>query len=158
MRNIVTLFLLVFTALLPIFGQSFQANRDSTILQSLMKPKGGQGVVIVHQSDAIANLLGVRVYGENKNELIQEGYRVQVFSGNNQTKSKSEANWKQEKVKELFPNLQTYVTFKSPFWRLRVGDFRSYEEADQLMRQLKRAFPQFGKEMYVVRDEIKIEF
>ena len=73
MRNIVTLFLLVFTALLPIFGQSFQANRDSTILQSLMKPKGGQGVVIVHQSDAIANLLGVRVYGENKNELIQEG-------------------------------------------------------------------------------------
>lgn len=123
-----------------------------------MKPKAGQGVVIVHQSDAIANLLGVRVYGENKNELIQEGYRVQVFSGNNQTKSKSEANWKQEKVKELFPNLQTYVTFKSPFWRLRVGDFRSYEEADQLMRQLKRAFPQFGKEMYVVRDEIKIEF
>lgn len=158
MRNIVTLFLLVFIALLPIFGQSFQANRDSIILQSLMKPKAGQGVVIVHQSDAIANLLGVRVYGENKNELIQEGYRVQVFSGNNQTKSKSEANWKQEKVKELFPNLQTYVTFKSPFWRLRVGDFRSYEEADQLMRQLKRAFPQFGKEMYVVRDEIKIEF
>lgn len=158
MRNIVTLFLLVFTALLPIFGQSFQANRDSTILQSLMKQKPGQGVVIVHQSDAIAKLLGVRTYSETKNELTQEGYRVQVFSGNNQTKSKSEANWKQDKVKEMFPNLQTYVTFKSPFWRLRVGDFRSYEEADQLMRQLKRAFPQFGKEMYVVRDEIKIEF
>ncbi|MGL4781054.1 MAG: SPOR domain-containing protein [Bacteroidales bacterium] len=158
MRNIVTLFLLVVTALLPIFGQSFQANRDSTILQSLMKQKPGQGVVIVHQSDAIAKLLGVRSYSETKNEFTQEGYRVQVFSGNNQTKSKSEANWKQDKVKEMFPNLQTYVTFKSPFWRLRVGDFRSYEEADQLMRQLKRAFPQFGKEMYVVRDEIKIEF
>lgn len=157
MRNVVTLFLLLLISVMPIFGQTF-GEQDSTILQMLNQTKFGKGIVIIHQSDAIAGLLGSRSWNKSKEPFTQEGYRVQVFSGNSQNKSKSEAFYKEGKVKSMFPELETYVTFKSPFWRLRIGDYRSYEEADQMMRRLKRAFPEFGKEMYVVKDEIKIEF
>ena len=38
----------------------------------------------------------------------------------------------------------------------RVGDFRSHEEAYRMMRILMEAFPKYGKEMYIVREEIRI--
>ena len=54
------------------------------------------------------------------------------------------------------PDVPTYVSYNAPFWKLRVGDFRSHEEAYHMMRQLMAAFPKYGKEMYIVREEIKI--
>ncbi|MGL5317795.1 MAG: SPOR domain-containing protein [Bacteroidales bacterium] len=157
MRNVVTLFLLLFIAVMPIFGQTY-GEQDSTILHALSAPKIGQGIVVINQSNAITGLIGTRSLNRSKEPYTQAGYRVQVFSGNNQNKSKDEAFYKESRVKSMFPETETYVTFKSPFWRLRIGNFRNFEEADQTMRKLKRAFPQFGKEMYVVKDEIKIEF
>ena len=41
-------------------------------------------------------------------------------------------------------------------WKLRVGDFLSHEEAYHMMRQLMDAFPAYAKEMYIVKEEIKI--
>ena len=60
--------------------------------------------------------------------LKVQGYRTQVFSGNNQRVSKDEAFRKEKEIKELFPEVPTYVTYNAPFWKLRVGDFRSHEE------------------------------
>ena len=89
--------------------------------------------------------------------LIMDGYRVQVFSSNNQRQSKQEAEEKEKKVNETFPDLKTYKTYDAPFWRVRVGDYHSYEEAHEALRQLKAAFPAFAKEMYIVGNEkIKI--
>ena len=50
----------------------------------------------------------------------------------------------------------TYIIYNSPFFRLRVGDFRSYEEANRALQDLKNAFPQFAREMRVVRDKINV--
>ena len=41
-------------------------------------------------------------------------------------------------------------------WRLRIGDFRSHEEAYHMQRLLMDAFPAYRKEMYIVREEVKI--
>lgn len=116
----------------------------------------------VRQSVAIRNLVGVRLKGENvvMDEdgvyLKIQGFRTQVFSGNDQRLSKKEAFDKEQEIKELYPDLVTYVTYKAPFWKLRVGDFRTHEEAYAVLRQLKEAFPSFGKEMYIVKDEIRM--
>ena len=59
-------------------------------------------------------------------------------------------------LKELFPDVSTYVTYNAPFWRLRIGDFRSHEEAYHMQRLLMDAFPAYRKEMYIVREEVKI--
>lgn len=134
----------------------------STIFDALRKTEVGKGDVVIHQSPAIDKLVGERLRGANVETtdsltyLKVQGYRTQVFSGNNQRKSKEEAFNKEREIKELFPEVPTYVSYDAPFWKLRVGDFRTHEEAYHMKRMLMEAFPAFGKEMYIVREEIKL--
>ena len=59
-----------------------------------------------------------------------------------------------EKVKMQFPELEVYTQFVSPRWLCRVGDYRSIEEADVVMRQLKSTGD--FKEVSIVRSLIKL--
>ncbi|MDE6485386.1 MAG: SPOR domain-containing protein [Duncaniella sp.] len=86
----------------------------------------------------------------------QAGFRVQVFSDNNTRTAKNEARAKARQVSARFPNLSTYVRYTSPYWRLKVGDFRTRQEADEAAEQLRKAFPAFSKEIRVVRDRINL--
>lgn len=84
------------------------------------------------------------------------GYRIRVFSGNQQSKSKTRAYSIQTDLNAQMPELPTYVTFKTPNWRLMVGDYRTTEEANSMLRQLKKEFPSLAKEMFVVSSEIEL--
>lgn len=157
--------ILLFMLLACVTGASAQTGVDGsvqTIFDDLQISKPGKGEVIINQSQALRNMVGVRLSGENVEKtdstafLKIQGFRTQVFSGNNQRKSKDEAFDKEKQIKELFPTVPTYVTYTAPFWKLRVGDFRSHEEAYHMQRLLMTAFPSFGKEMYIVREEVKI--
>jgi len=158
MKYILSFFL--FFTVTSVFAQ--EELPVKTIFDSLQESGLGKGDVVVHQSDAIKELVGARQFGANVERLNGEvflkleGFRAQVFSGNNQRSSKNEALQKEKEVKEVFPDVSTYVTYTAPFWKLRVGDFRTHEEADYILRQLKEAFPSYGKEMYIVQSEIKI--
>lgn len=143
-------------------GLPVQEEKVKTIFDSLEEPGRGKGDVVIHQSEAIRKLVGARKHGANVEQtdgdsfLILDGFRTQVFSGNNQRLSKDEAFDKEKQIKELFPELTTYVTYTAPFWRLRVGDYRTHEEAYHVLRQLSGAFPSFAKEMYIVKEKIRI--
>ena len=127
-------------------AQTDGGGQVEDIIDALQERVPGKGTVTVRGSDALRNMLGKRLHG----------YRTQVFSGNNQRKSKDEAFRKEKEIKELFPDVPTYVTYNAPFWRLRIGDFRSHEEAYHMQRLLMDAFPAYRKEMYIVREEVKI--
>ena len=83
-----------------------------------------------------------------------QGFRVQVFAGNNSQQARNEANKMAEKVKMQFPELEVYTQFVSPRCLCRVGDYRSIEEADVVMRQLKSTGD--FKEVSIVRSLIKL--
>lgn len=141
---------------------SAQNRNVTSIFDSLQDTGPGMGSVVIHQPDAVRNMVGKRLHGNNVEEsngeyfLIMDGFRTQIFSGNNQRSSKDEAFRKEKEIKEIFPELPTYVTYTAPFWKLRVGDFRSHDEAYHMLRSLKDAFPSYGKEMYIVSEKIKI--
>lgn len=84
------------------------------------------------------------------------GYRVQVFSDNNQRTAKNEARSKSRSIGSRFPKYRTYVSYTSPYWRLRVGDFRTRQEATAAADELREAFPSYSKEIRVVRDRINL--
>jgi len=84
------------------------------------------------------------------------GFRVQVFSDNNSRTAKNEARSKQRKISSRFPQYQTYVMYTSPYWRLKVGDFRTQQEANAAADELRKAFPAYSKEIRVVRDRINV--
>jgi hypothetical protein len=58
------------------------------------------------------------------------------------------------RVKEYFPDTSVYTFFTSPRWLCRVGDFRSIEEADAMMRKLKATG--VFKQVAIVKDQINI--
>lgn len=91
---------------------------------------------------------------EPRRPVSTAGYRVQVFSDNNQRTAKNEARSKQSQLREAFPEWTTYVVYNSPFWRLRVGDFRSHGEADAAANKIRSRFPAFAREVRVVKDRI----
>ena len=64
------------------------------------------------------------------------GYRVQAFAGGNSRKDRLTAESIRNNIKSQIPNVAVYVHFYSPRWICRVGNFRTYEEAHQMMVRL----------------------
>lgn len=131
------------------------AMQSQNIVKSLERRVPGQGKVTIHQDPRIETLLGTEYTSTGEQTVLKSaGYRVQVYAGNNSRTARNEATQMASKVKEYFPDLRTYAFFTSPRWLCRVGDFRSIEEADAMMRKL-RATGVF-KEVSIVKDQINI--
>lgn len=82
------------------------------------------------------------------------GYRVEVFADNNVRTAKSRATAKQRNIKARLPQYRVYLTFRSPYWRVRVGDFRTRGEAEGAMAEIRRLFPSYSSDLRIVRDRI----
>lgn len=147
MKNIaLSILLFVFT------GVGVQAQN---IIRSLERAVPGQGKVTIHQDPRVEALLGTErsVVGEQK-VIKTSGFRIQAYAGNNTRDAKNQAYNVASRIKESFPELSVYTSFNPPRWLCRVGDFRSIEEADAMMRKLK-AVGGF-KEVSIVKDQISI--
>jgi hypothetical protein len=134
-----------------------------TIVEELQTPRPGKGRVVIDQSAAVRNMIGSRqasaeieMTADGRPYIKIQGFRVQVFSSNDQRTAREEAFQREKEMKEAIPGIPTYVTYNAPFWRLRIGDFNSHEEAFLIQRQLMQAFPRYGKEMYIVREDVRL--
>lgn len=65
------------------------------------------------------------------------GYRVQAFAGGNSRADRQKAERVKNSIKSYYPNVPVYVHFFSPRWICRVGNYKTYEEAHQMMTNLK---------------------
>ena len=84
------------------------------------------------------------------------GYRIQVYTDSNQRTAKSQAKQRASNIVARFPDLKTYLAYKSPSWRLKVGDFKTRGEADQVLHDMKEAFPAYASELKVIVDKINV--
>lgn len=83
------------------------------------------------------------------------GYRVQAFAGGNSRKDRQMAEQARNNIKAQFPNIAVYVHFYSPRWICRVGNFRTYEEAHQMMVRLQN----MGyKQASIVKGKISVAY
>jgi hypothetical protein len=144
-----------------IFPLSAQLSAQN-IVKSLEKDVPGEGKVTIHQDAAIEALFDSKTTattdetstGTEGAVIKSTGYRVQVYAGSNSRASRSEAYSMSSRVKDYFPDLSVYTFFTSPRWLCRVGDFRSIEEADAMMRKLKATG--VFKQVAIVKDQINI--
>ena len=65
------------------------------------------------------------------------GYRVQAFAGGNSRKDRQQAEQVRNNIKSHYPNVPVYVHFYSPRWICRVGNYRTYEEAHEMLVSLR---------------------
>lgn len=109
--------------------------------------------VEVIQDAALMRLLHAAV--EDKRELVEmDGYRVQIFSSNQQQAAKAEALKLENQLKDKLSQA-VYVLYLPPFWKVRVGDFRTYDEAKEYKRIIVEEFPALMGNTYIVRDRIQ---
>lgn len=65
------------------------------------------------------------------------GYRVQVYKGGNTRNDREAAERIGQEMKSLFKDEAVYVHFYSPNWICRIGNYRTYEEANSVKRKLE---------------------
>jgi hypothetical protein len=87
--------------------------------------------------------------GTGKRETTS-GYRIQIYNGPNRT----EAMRLKQEMEVAYPNMSIHLVYRQPNFRVRIGDFRSQREAEQLLPE----FRQLGyKTSFVVPDDVFIE-
>jgi len=96
------------------------------------------------------------VVREEKEVDPYAGFRVQLLS----TRSVAEADstkdnfraWADEHIQGYSP--EAYVTFRQPYYKVRVGDFRDQQKANDFSRMVKDEYPG----AWVVHDRIEPDF
>lgn len=160
------LFVLLFINMLAFTVDAVDVNEDvlTTIADDIESESIGQ--ISFYQPDAlnkrlvkvaeVSNSNELSLNRDNKNKVV--GFRIQVYTNNNQVSGKRGAEIRGRKLSEKFPDLSTHLTFNSPYWRLRVGDFKIKEEAMLYMQQIQNEFPAFASEVRVVKDYITVNY
>ena len=77
------------------------------------------------------------------------GYRILVISSNDRNKVIDAKS----KMYREFPELKAYLLYQSPFFRLKVGNFRDRAAAEEYLLQIQRYYP---SGVYVVTDTIEV--
>lgn len=109
--------------------------------------------ITFYQDERIENLLSTYMSRIDPTMSYSgSGYRIQVFSSNNFKTAKSDAARVERKLQNAFPQHRVYVTFASPFWKVRIGNFRTSQDAQKLRSEIIRQFPELRKDCYAVKD------
>lgn len=111
-----------------------------------------KGFLILHQDSRIDSLVMKQrqIYA---NDSTIDGFRVQIFMelGNDAVRHA-------DSVKQIFvenyPDVPIYLVFGQPYYRLRVGDFRTRLEAEKQYQQLKIEF----ENSFVTADRINLPY
>ena len=157
-----TIFILTLLFALTI-ATSAQQQQRREILNELNANRGG-GRVVVFEDENIRHVLGrhiapprpISIAADGTEYFAMRGFRIQAYAGNNQQVSRNQALTRRDAIRDAFPEHRTEEIFTSPFWRVLVGDFENRDEADEVMREIRRRFPAFGREMSVVPDDVRV--
>ncbi|MBP3357252.1 MAG: hypothetical protein J6K95_08860 [Rikenellaceae bacterium] len=80
------------------------------------------------------------------------GWRVGIFFGNGQD-ARAQAEQIRHDFREMFPDVATYIVYENPYWKVKVGNCLSEEEAIILWGRVKRSFDR----AVVMVEEIPLE-
>ncbi|MFN3849100.1 MAG: SPOR domain-containing protein [Spirosomataceae bacterium] len=89
----------------------------------------------MHVNDRVNAALDT-IAARNKNIKYMQGYRIQLYVGN----SRDEANAAKAYLYQNFPELNAYMSFTQPTYRLKVGDFMSKIDAERYHVSMKQEY------------------
>jgi hypothetical protein len=111
------------------------------------QPVQAQGKIEILEPWAVTHLLDQHAEFIEEIETI-EGYRVQILA----TTDLDQANAVKARCLMYFKD-KSYLDFFSPYYKVRIGDFRTKLEAYACLMKVKEHFP----DAYIVLDMIQIK-
>ncbi len=105
----------------------------------------------VNVSPAIVNVLNKQFSTAKKTD----GYRLQIYSSNNGQTARKKAFEIEKKIKQGDDEMSVYVTYESPFWKVRVGNCIDKDDAATFRQYFIEKFPDFITGTYIVPSQIE---
>lgn len=122
-------------------------KKTLTLIMALALGAALQAQVRLAGDTDVERMVAKHVELNNKVKTIP-GYRVQIasFSGTN---SKANAFELRDKFAADFPEVQAYIVFDEPNFKVKVGDFRTRLEAYAFLQRIKEFY-----KGYITKDNI----
>lgn len=105
---------------------------------------------IVYNYEKNIDSLLIKFQNKNFSNNGIMAYRVQISFAS----TKNEINMEKIKFIESFPNIPIYLSYSAPYYKLRVGNYRTKNEAEKDKFFLIKKYP--GS--YIVKDIVKREY
>lgn len=122
--------------------------------QAQTKSGNDSNSVIVHKDPRVDIL--VKKQAQINEETTKEarrtakGYRLLVIN----TNKRDEAIAAKTKVYTYFPDLKAYLIYQSPYFKVKVGNFKDRKDADDFRKELSTLFP---SGVFIINDIIEIK-
>ena len=83
----------------------------------------------------------------NKKSDVEDGYRIQVTY----TDVRTDIYNSKGRMYQEFPDISSYVEYAQPYYKLRLGDFRTRLDATYYLQQVILLYPG----AFIVKDKVK---
>ncbi|MBS1920467.1 MAG: SPOR domain-containing protein [Bacteroidetes bacterium] len=109
--------------------------------------------VIIHKDPRLELLINKqseineKIYRDSRRTA--KGFRILVIN----TSKRNDAIEAKSKMYSYFPELKVYLIYKSPYFRLKAGNFKEREDAEIYQKKINKYFP---NGVFVVNDIIEV--
>lgn len=107
------------------------------------------GQLPLRQDARITDLL-IRHSQINQKRKGIDGFRLEIFFGSD-NKAREKATRVKNEFNLIYPNIPAYVSFQTPNFKVRVGDFRNKSEALKTKAAIGAKYPN----AFIVKDNIR---
>jgi hypothetical protein len=110
--------------------------------------------VIVHKDPRLDILVkkqsSINTAVKKASARSMRGYRLMVIN----TNKRNEAIDAKTKIYTYFPELKAYLSYQSPYFKLKAGNFKTRDEAERYRKMMTTMFP---KGVFILNDIIEIK-
>jgi hypothetical protein len=114
----------------------------------------GQTAVIIHKDPRVDILVkkqaSINEAVKKSSARTMRGYRLLVVNTNN----REEAIAAKTKIYTYFPELSAYMTYQSPYFKLKAGNFKTRDEAERVRKSMATVFP---KGVFIINDIVEVK-
>jgi hypothetical protein len=117
-------------------------------------PPNQTTAVIVHKDPRIDILVkkqsSINTAVKKASARSMRGYRLMIIN----TNKRNEAIDAKTKIYTYFPELKAYLSYQSPYFKLKAGNFKTRDEAEKYRKMMTTMFP---KGVFILNDIIEIK-
>jgi hypothetical protein len=118
------------------------------MIQGSIKAQEAVSYIKIHQDESINRLLAKHIKTNEYHPYI-EGYRIQLYSISG-VNSRDKANRFKAEFLIKNPHADVYITYQAPYYKVRIGDFRTKINALAYLQTISKQYPSG----FIVKDEI----
>ncbi len=131
-----TFFLLILFSGLESYSQDIE--REGDILQKLKASDGLSGFRVELDPMIEDNYYKHLLYNKKNDQTM--GYRIRIFSGSGND-AFQRANLTRGRFLTKFENINAYISYDAPDYKVYAGDCRTRSEALKLFKKINKEFP-----------------